>query len=105
MEQKPHQGNVGAFIGGLLTGLFGGGIFGIVLAVLVIGLIAGGWNVKPAWLGLFPCWAVGAGLGWLGLRMLRRDAGMNFLSGFLVGSAAGSLGGATICGALIGIGS
>jgi hypothetical protein len=96
-------GNAGLYVFGLLVGLLVGGtvltlpIF-LAIAALVEGFLPNSMH-RSVWfilLGALPALAIG----WFGL--VRTRHGLTFISGALVGMAAGLLGGTAICGGLLG---
>jgi hypothetical protein len=86
-----------AFVIGLVVGLFVGGTALTLMDFLALALLAGVLHTagqSTTWflmLGTLPALA----LAWLAIVQSRKA--MNFVSGGLIGAAAGLLGGATIC--------
>ena len=97
-QQQQPPANTGAFIGGVVAGLFAGGT-GLTLIVFLVGLaIAVLFDPKhngSAIVADIFSYAIAAAVAALGIFFVRRNVG--FLSGFVLGVAAGLLGGISVC--------
>lgn len=103
-QQQQPPASTGAFIGGIVAGLFAGGT-GLTLLVFLLGLlIAAGLDRvthnASTFVAILICYAIALGIGVLGVILVRKNVG--FLSGFVIGVAAGLLGGVSICGGIAG---
>ncbi|MGC1381209.1 MAG: hypothetical protein WA814_09355 [Candidatus Baltobacteraceae bacterium] len=89
----------GLFIAGLVAGLALGAFVLMPVAVLTMVGIFNRLNANPN-LGFLVIYALVVGLGAWGLWLVRARIG--FLSGFMIGSAAGLLGLTALCNSIIG---
>jgi len=98
----PAPNDTAAFVIGLVVGLFVGGTVLTLVVFFVVAMLAGVLHVageNTTWfllLGTLPA----LGFGWLAIVQSRKV--LNFISGGLIGVAAGLLGGTTLCAFLFG---
>ena len=89
----------GQFIFGLAIGAAIGGFVAMPIAVLAMSLIFNSLHVSPAY-AFIVIYVIGGGLGAWGLWRSRKA--VDFVNGFVIGSAAGLLGLAALCNVLLG---
>lgn len=94
MPQRPANQN--AFVGGLVLGLFAGGIVLAFILFVLFGTTIGSTHIEFAFAAEY---LVAILLGVAAMMAVRRYAG--FGSGLLVGVAAGLLGGSALCNAVM----
>ena len=98
---KGPRSDTAAFVTGIVLGLGVGGLVLTLLFFFIAAAIAESLPGSPqatgfVFLGVIPALA----LGWW--AVMRTRQAMNFISGALIGLAAGMLGGVSLCGILIG---
>lgn len=97
-QQQPPPANTGAFIGALIGGLFAGGTI-LTLVVFLFGLLIDATR-NGSFAGIVFDYAVAVAICALGFVLVRKNVG--FLSGFVIGAAAGLLGGISVCSGIAG---
>lgn len=103
-QQQQPPASTGAFIGGIVAGLFAGGT-GLTFLIFLLGLLIAAALEQIAHnasmlVALFISYAIALGIGFLGIILVRKNVG--FLSGFVIGIAAGVFGGVSICSGIAG---
>lgn len=94
-QQQQPPASSGAFIGGIVAGLFAGGTL-LTLIVFLLGLaIASAITKSGGLIAIGFGYAIAVAVCALGFFLVRKNVG--FLSGFVIGAGAGLLGGITLC--------
>lgn len=99
-QQQPQGASVGAFIAGILVGLFLGGTILAFLLFVIFGVTAERLGKNAQELAFVAEYIVAGLIGVGGIIVLRRSVHIG--SGLLIGIAAGLLGGSALCNAMVG---